>query len=145
MKVSLLLSLCFFGLAASALADAKEEQTVLRLEREWCAAYQRNDADAIANALADDYTLTDSKGNISTKADDIADAKTGKVHYDVFENSEMKARVYNDDCAIVTGKTRVVGKSDGQPLDVLVQFTDTLAKIDGRWRLAAGHVSRLPH
>lgn len=120
-----------------------ESDKILQLESEWCGAFQRGDAAAIAAALADDYTLTDSRGVITTKADDLEDAKTGKMHYDIFENEDMKVRTYGGATAIVTGKTKVKGTAEGKPVDVLVQFTDTLVKIDGRWRLVAGHVSRL--
>jgi len=55
----------------------------------------------------------------------------------------MKVRVYGDHTAIVTGKTKVQGHAQGKALDIIVQFTDTFVKQNGRWRLAAGHVSRL--
>ena len=55
----------------------------------------------------------------------------------------MKARVYGGQTAIVTGKTKVKGNPQGKPIDIVVQFTDTFVKQSGRWRLAAGHVSRL--
>ena len=69
--------------------------------------------------------------------------QSGKVHYDVFENYDMKARLYGDNTAVVLGKTRVKGMSEDKPFDRVVQFTDTLVKRDGRWQLAAGHVSRI--
>jgi len=34
--------------------------------------------------------------------------------------------------------------SGGKPFDSQFQFTDTLVKDGGRWRLLAGHVSKLP-
>jgi ketosteroid isomerase-like protein len=112
---------------------------VLQAEHDGCVAYLRGDAEKIANFLTDDYTLTNSKGEISTAADDIEDARSGRVHYDVFENYDMKVRVYGDHTAIVTGKTKIQGKA----IDIIVQFTDTFVKQSGQWRLAAGHVSRL--
>ncbi|MDQ6810053.1 MAG: nuclear transport factor 2 family protein [Verrucomicrobiota bacterium] len=141
--VLFLLAIPFAALAAD--VSPNESDQILRLEQEWCAAYQRGDADAIALALTDDYTLTDSKGQITGKADDLQDARSGKVHYDVFQNEEMKVRTYGGTAAIVTGKTKLKGTADGKAIDVLVQFTDTLVKVDNSWRLAAGHVSRLPH
>jgi hypothetical protein len=65
------------------------------------------------------------------------------VHYDVFENYDMIARLYGDNMGVVLGKTRVKGTIEGKPFDRVVQFTDTLIKRDGRWQLAARHVSRL--
>ncbi|OLC27333.1 MAG: hypothetical protein AUH91_03050, partial [Verrucomicrobia bacterium 13_1_40CM_4_54_4] len=112
-------------------------------ERDGCAAYLRGKADKIANFLTDDYTLTNSKGKISTAADDIEDAKSGRVHYEVFENYDMKVRLYGGHTGIVTGKTKVKGTAEGKPIDIVVQFTDTFVKQGDQWRLAAGHVSRL--
>jgi len=135
----------FFVCVATLLAQAAgdESAAVLQAERDGCGAYLRGDADKIANFLTDDYTLTNSKGEISTAADDIEDAKSGRVRYDVFENYDMKVRIYDDHTAVVTGKTKVKGNAQGKPIDIIVQFTDTFVKQSGRWRLAAGHVSRL--
>ncbi len=79
---------------------------------------------------------------MSTRAYEINELRGGKVHYDAFENYDMLARLYGNDTAVVLGKTRVKGTSDGKPFDRVVQFTDTLIKRDGRWQLVAGHVSR---
>lgn len=135
----------FYGCTAAVLAQTptNDSAAVLQAEHDGCVAYLRGDANKIASFLSDDYTLTNSKGEITTAADDIEDAKTGRVHYDIFENYDMKVRVYGDHTAIVTGKTKVKGNAQGKPIDVIVQFTDTFVKQNGRWRLAAGHVSRL--
>jgi ketosteroid isomerase-like protein len=120
-----------------------ESAAVLQAEHDGRVAYLRGDAGKIANLLTDDYTLTDSKGEISTAADDVEDARSGRVHYDVFENYDMTVRLYAGHTAIVTGKTKIKGNAQGKSIDIIVQFTDTFVKQSGRWRLAAGHVSRL--
>jgi hypothetical protein len=61
-----------------------ESAAVLQAERDGCVAYLRGDADNIGKFLTDDYALTNSKGEITTAADDIEDARSGRVHYDVF-------------------------------------------------------------
>ena len=38
-------------------------------------------------------------------------------------------------------RTKLKGVYDGKTVDKIVQFTDTLVKQNGQWRLAAGHVS----
>ena len=138
-----LLFCCASVATVLAQTPSDESAAVLQAEREGCAAYLHGDAGKIANLLTDDYTLTNSKGVITTAADDIEDAKSGRVHYDVFENYDMKVRIYDDHTAIVTGKTKVKGNAQGKPIDIIVQFTDTFVKQGGRWRLVAGHVSRL--
>jgi ketosteroid isomerase-like protein len=134
-----------FVVVAAVLAQTPTDDSaaVLRAEHDGCVAYLQGDADKIASFLTDDYTLTNSKGEITAAGDDIEDAKSGRVHYDVFENYDMKVRVYGDHAAIVTGKTKIKGNAQGKPIDIVVQFTDTFVKESGRWRLAAGHVSRL--
>ncbi len=131
-----------FMCAATTLAQTSAEETnaVLQAERDGCTAYLNGEAEKIANFLTEDYTLTNSKGEISGRTDDIADATSGKVHYDVFENYDMKVRLYGS-AAVVTGRTKLKGVYDGKTVDKIVQFTDTLVKQNGQWRLAAGHVS----
>jgi hypothetical protein len=98
---------------------------------------------ALERVLTPDFTLTLSNGEVSTRADEINELQSKKVHYDVFENYDMLARLYGNDTAVVVGKTKVKGTAEGKPFDRIVQFTDTLIKRDGRWQLAAGHVSRI--
>jgi ketosteroid isomerase-like protein len=125
------------------LAQTPAQQEVLQFERDACKAFLDADIAALERVLAPDFTLTVSNGEVSTRADEINELHTGKVHYDVFENYDMLARLYGSDTAVVLGKTRVKGTADGKPFDRVVQFTDTLIKRDGRWQLAAGHVSRI--
>jgi ketosteroid isomerase-like protein len=118
-----------------------DEAEVLAVAREWMDAYRHNDAAALDRILANDYMLTDSRGNHTTKPDDLASARAGSVHYDVYDASDLRVRLYGD-TAILTGKNRLRGTSEGRPFEVEVTFTDTLARIDGRWRAVAAHVSR---
>jgi len=124
------------------LAQTPAEQEVLQFEREACKAFLDADVAMLERVLTPEFTLTLSNGEVSTRADEINELRSGKVHYDVFENYDMLARLYGD-TAVVLGKTRVRGTADGKPFDRIVQFTDTLIKRDGRWQLAAGHVSRI--
>jgi hypothetical protein len=125
------------------LAQTPAEQEVLQFEREACKAFLDANAAALERVLTPEFTLTLSNGEVSTRADEINELRSGKVHYDVFENYDMLARVYGDDVAVVLGKTRVKGTADGKPFDRIVLFTDTLIRRNGRWQLAAGHVSRI--
>jgi ketosteroid isomerase-like protein len=124
-------------------AQTSAQQEVLQFERDACKAFLDADVAALERVLTPDFSLTLSDGEVNTRADEINELRTGKVHYDVFENYDMLARLYGNDTAIVLGKTRVKGTADSKPFKRVVQFTDTLIKRDGRWQLAAGHVSRI--
>ena|SRR5437867_135019 len=143
MKLARLICLLAISINETLLAQSAAEKDVLQFERDACKPFLDADVAALERALTDDFTLTLSNGNVNTRADEIGELRSGKVHYDMFENFDMKARLYGDDTAIVLGKTRVKGMSEGKPFDRVVQFTDTLIKREGRWQVAAGHVSRI--
>src|SRR5437870_11396015 len=138
-RVAILVA-CICGLSV---AQTPAEKEVLQFERDACKAFLDADPAAIERVLTPDFTLTLSNGEVNTRADEINELRAGKVHYDVFENYDMIARLYGDNMAVVLGKTRVRGTAEGKPFDRVVQFTDTLIKRDGQWQLAAGHVSRI--
>ena len=143
MKTATLIVLLAVAACQFCLAQTPAQQEVLQFERDACKAFLEADVVALERVLTPDFTLTLSNGEVSTRADEINELHSGKVHYDVFENYDMLARLYGDSVAVVLGKTRVKGTTDGKPFDRVVQFTDTLIKRDGRWQLAAGHVSRI--
>src|SRR3954462_15359557 len=143
MKTATLVVLLGIAACQFCLAQTPAEQEVLQFERDACKAFLDADVAALERVLTAGFTLTLSNGEVSTRADEFDELRTGKVHYDVFENYDMLARLYGNEAAVVLGKTRVKGTADGKPFDRVVQFTDTLIKRDGRWQLAAGHVSRI--
>jgi len=127
--------------SAPAAFDAREEQVVLRVQRQWMEAVRDKDAAALDRILADDYTYTDSRGGVTNKADSLRQTRNQNDHMKAFHTSEETARVYGD-VAIVTGRLRVEGEAGGVAYDAEVRFTDILARIDGRWRAVAAHASR---
>jgi len=48
---------------------------VLQTERDLATAYLKSDADGIARGVMEDYTLTNSVGKITTRSDDIGEAR----------------------------------------------------------------------
>ena len=144
MKITAVFALTFLTNSMLALAQESDEgNAVLQTERDLATAYLKSDTDGIVHGVMEDYTLTNSMGKITTRADDIAEAKKNDPKYEIFENYDMKVRLHGD-TAVVTGKTHTKGVSGGKPFDFQFQFTDTFVKDGGRWRLLAGHVSKLP-
>jgi ketosteroid isomerase-like protein len=121
---------------------AGDEDDVLRVERELALRYQNSDAACIEQGVMDDYILTNSKGMITTRADDLAEARKRDPKYEIFENNDMKVRVH-DGAAVVTGITHTKGISGGQPFDAEFRFTDIFVKDHGRWRLWAGQAAKI--
>lgn len=142
MRIIVLLAVSLLALNQGAGPNLQTPEAVLKAEVAICRGYERNDVESVRRNLVDDYTLTDSKGVVTTKQDDIEDFTRHRIHYTTFRNKNMKVRLYPG-VAIVIGQTVVKGVAGTAPVDVEVQFTDTLVLLHGRWMLAAGHVSRL--
>jgi ketosteroid isomerase-like protein len=124
----------------TAVVATNDEAAVLRVQREWMEAVRDKDAATLDRILVDDYTYTDSRGRVSSKADSLRQARATGDRMKAFQTMDEKARIYGD-MAIVTGRLRVEGVAGGQPYDAEVRFTDILARIDGQWRAVAAHAS----
>jgi len=132
------------GPADAQVTSGKDVDEVLKWEHDGCVAYEKNDAATIQRMVADGYVLTNSRGGYDTKADDVKAAQNKDVVFSTFRNENMKVRIF-ENTAIVTGTTIVKGRAkDGSTVDLAVLFTDTLVKMNGRWQLVAGHVSKPP-
>lgn len=123
-------------------APPSDEAAVVQVLHDACKAYLQADVEKLTELLTEDFTLTDASGAISTRADDVEIARKGTIKYEVFENHDMKVRLYGDS-AVVTGRTRVKGKAGENAFASEFQFTDTVVRRDSRWRVAASHISRV--
>src|SRR5215470_1061295 len=112
MKTATLLFLAAALFCRFSFAQTSAQQEVLQFERDACKAFLDADVLALERVLTPDFTLTLSSGEVSTRADEINELQSKKVHYDVFENYDMLARLYGNDTAVVVGKTRVKGIAD---------------------------------
>lgn len=133
------------GLASSAATrgDAKADEALI-LERihKACTAFEKGDVGYLVEFLDETFTLTDTRGQVTSREQNLAEVRAREPRYDVFRNHHMKVRVYGDS-AVVTGITSIKGTSGGTAFAVDVQFTDTLIKRDGKWRMVASHASPL--
>lgn len=138
-----LLFLLLLGGCASTAVPAGDKAAVLRTLHDACRAYLDADVRQMEALLTEDFTLTDADAVVTTRADDLQNARTGAIRYTVFENHDMKVRLHGD-AAVVTGVTKVAGTAGTTQFAAQFQFTDTVVRQNGRWRVASSHISRLP-
>ena len=128
--------------------DGKVAQELKQLERDWSAAYLKHDTATIEHLLADEYVGTDGRGIITTKAEEIEEAKPSKqgdsAPFIVFDESvtDMKVRIYGN-VAVVNG--RVIEKVRAKEKDGEIQYrrTTVWVKRQGRWQCVSFHGSRI--
>lgn len=120
-----------------------EEKDALRFVRDWCAAYQKHDADALDRILADDFVLTGTTGKLSGKADALKSARLRDVVYSALESRDMQVRLHGD-TAVVTGRTRIEGVRGGSTRFASeFRFTDIIVRDGDSWKAVAAHLTRL--
>jgi ketosteroid isomerase-like protein len=144
--------LTLFVLAGAALSAAigqtrnpKVEQELLKLQREWLDAYQKHDAAALERIEADDFTLTEADGKVTTKAEDVASIRNAKPPQpdDSFDVEDVRVRLYGD-TAILMGRVILKYRNKGQMVAERYRYTDTYLKQRGRWRVVASQLTRIP-
>lgn len=123
----------------------KDEQALLKLQREWLDAYQKHDAVALERIEADDFTLTESDGKVTTKAEDVASVRNAKPPQpdDSFDVEDVKMRFY-DDAAVLIGIVILKYRNKGEIVIERFRYTDTYVKRRGKWQVVASQLTRLP-
>jgi|GEM_PF-942435 len=114
-----------------------DEQALLQLERDWTSAWLKQDATALDAILADGY-LENLQGQITKKAQIIADMKAGIYKVESLEAGDMRVVVFGDH-AVVNGLTTPKGTMRGKEASEKRRWTDVYEKQDGRWRAVFTH------
>lgn len=118
-----------------------DEQALLQLERDWTAAWLKQDAAALDGILADSYVQNE-QGKLKTKKQMIADMKAGVNKVESEVAGDMRAVVFGDHAVVNglnTSKSTVLGKDASGKY----RWTDVLEKRDGRWRAVTTYVVKI--
>jgi len=123
----------------------KAEQALMKLQREWLDAYQKHDAAALERIEADNFTLTEADGKVTTKAEDVASIRNAKPPQpdDSFDVEDVKVRLYGD-TAVLIGRVILKYRNKGQMVVERYRYTDTYLRRRGRWQVVASQLTRLP-
>ncbi len=122
-----------------------DEQTLVSLEKGWSNAYLTDNAAFLDGLMDPGFVLTNAHGQVSAKDEEVAEVRDRTLHYDQFESSDLKVRLY-DDTAVVTGQTHIKAsvKKLGHVIDGMVRFTDTFVRRNGKWQIIASQTTLLP-
>ena len=133
------------GLAAERVEQrsTKDELQLAELQQVLAKAWMGADRATIERIIAPDWKSTGPDGRLTDRAAVFADVFETRRHKIVrVEIDAVTARVFGD-AAVVTGRTHGVGEFEGSAYDVVIRFTDTFVRRDGRWQAAASHASML--
>lgn len=139
--LALLLSLT--GPAALAAQDTAQEQELTQLLQRFYAAVQKKDFAFLTGAMAEDHPVTQRTGVVKTRAQWLADLRSGETTFTDLSVSDVKVHAHGD-TAVVTYLSHLNGRLAGQPVDTNSRTTRVFARRNGRWQSLAVHYTPAP-
>ena len=118
-------------------ASSSVEQALMQIEQELTDTLIKGDPSASERYIADTFTFTAPDGMVSTKAQGIADLKSGALKIGSSKIEDMKVLVYGD-TAVVTYRTTDKGTYKGRDISGQYRWTDVFVKQKGKWELVSG-------
>ena len=118
------------------------EQQLTKLEQDRAQAAVRGDTAFLEQNTSDDYTFINARGMLITKAQLLADFKSGQIKLQSSDLDDLHPRVYGD-TAVLTGRSTQKGQAYGQDTGGQYRFTRVYVKRNGRWQSVAFQQTRI--
>ena len=124
-------------------ADNKTvEQEVRAAIEQYRAALLKRDTAALERIWTDDYTFINGSGKVLSKAERLANAKSGSTNLDTIkQESEAKVRVYASDVAIAISHVTLKGQYSGKATSGQFQSSLVWVKGPSGWQLACNQIT----
>jgi len=113
-----------------------DEQQVRQLENEWINAFIEGDTETLDRILAEDFIFTDPEGRLLTKAEWLADLKSGELNFESIHLDNLQVRMYGD-AAVANGRVTVKAQSKEGGFNGQYCYTDMYVKRNGQWQAVA--------
>jgi ketosteroid isomerase-like protein len=124
--------------------NAKSEQEVRQTIEKYRTALLRRDISTLEKIWADDYIFVNASGKVLTKAQRLANAKSGATTLDsINEEENITVRVYQNS-AVATSRVTIKGKYAGQPTSGQYRSTHVWVKGPAGWQLVSNQLTALP-
>ena len=115
---------------------AGAEQEVTQMTDQYIAALKGKDAAALERIWADDLTFITPGGAAQTKAQRLADIKSGATRFDALEATDRAVRFYGD-TAVMTSLVTVKGQYGGQEASGQYRVTQVAVRHGRGWQIVA--------
>ena len=124
-------------------ADNKTaEQEVRQMIEQYRTALTKGDIATLERIWADDYTFINASGAVLTKAERLANQKSGATKLGTIETDpDMKIRVYGGDVAIAISRVTIKGQYSGKATSGQFQSSVVFAKTPTGWQLVCNQIT----
>lgn len=118
------------------------EQQIKGLLGQLKQAILKSDTNFFDKYYADDYVAIHGNGNLTTKAEEIENFKSGATKYESIDVRELKIRTYGD-TVVVNALASVNATFDGKPYIGDVRNTRVWVKQNGNWKIVVFQTTRV--
>ena len=119
-----------------------DQQVLIKLERDWDAAFHRKDVAFIDSVLAEEFVSTYGDGTRGDRAKELKLASEFNQQIDSSTLDDFSVKIYGD-TAVVWFTQHMVGPSKGQRLEVTYRYIDVFVQRDGRWKCVASQSTKV--
>ncbi len=122
---------------------SKAEQEVRKVHDQRLRALAKSDVAALDRIVGEDLVYVSPVGKVQTKADIVADLKSGALKVSSIVQGDEKVRIYGN-TAVVNYLTTSKFKDNGLVYDNQIRSTSVYVKRHGRWELVSQQMTRVP-
>jgi uncharacterized protein (TIGR02246 family) len=118
------------------------EQEVRAVIEQYRTALTKGDTAALERIWADDYTFINASGAVLTKAERLANQKSGATKLSTIETDpDVKIRVYGGDVAVAINRVTIKGQYSGKATSGQFQSSIVFAKTPTGWQLVCNQIT----
>jgi ketosteroid isomerase-like protein len=133
-----------FGQTPTSGDKTSAEQEVKQMSDQYTAALTKRDTAALERIWADDYTFINATGAVLTKAERLANAKSGATKLETITPvGDQKIRFYGGDVAVVIERFTLKGQYSGKATSGDFQESAVWVKAPSGWQLACNQITSI--
>lgn len=141
MKTTLLTSIAIVGIAGIVFGSAETE--LKAIEQQWADAYVKGDVAALKSIEGDDWTLVDSNGTTSTRAQDVKDLEDKIFVCKSMVFSDIKVYSMGENFAYVTGLLKMTATYKGKDISGDYRGVDVFERKDNKWQARYSQLTKV--
>ncbi|MGE3705253.1 MAG: nuclear transport factor 2 family protein [Vicinamibacterales bacterium] len=144
-RVLLVLAVVLFMAGPAGAQDRRgqsDQQILIDLEKQWDAAFLKNDVAFVDGVLAQEFVAIYDDGSRGDRTRELKLVEEFNQQIDSSTLDDFLIKIYGD--TAVVGFTRtLVGPSKGQRLEYVMRYLDVFVMRDGRWQCVVSQSTRV--
>ena len=129
--------------AGSRPAQGDPAAEVRQMQKQYADAIEAGDAAALGRIWSDDYTFTNGSGQVVTKAQRLANLKTGATDVRSAVERDIKVRVFGGDAAVLTSHVTLKARYSGKEGSGEYRNTAVWIKNPVGWQMVANQITQI--